>query len=70
MKHTMFLAGALETIVINMSKLAVSVVTSVKGRDPLASEVLHWLCVFNLSYCHLSCTYRLLNWYSIYLLFA
>ncbi|KAL1542364.1 acyl-CoA-binding domain-containing protein 6-like [Salvia divinorum] len=31
-------SGALETIVINMSKLAVSVVTSVKGRDPLASE--------------------------------
>ncbi|XP_042015300.1 acyl-CoA-binding domain-containing protein 6-like [Salvia splendens] len=31
-------SGSLETIVINMSKLAVSVVTSVKGRDPLASE--------------------------------
>ncbi|KAL3838265.1 hypothetical protein ACJIZ3_022856 [Penstemon smallii] len=31
-------SGALETLVINMSKLAVSVLTSVKGRDPLASE--------------------------------
>ncbi|KAL7109292.1 hypothetical protein ACP275_06G166700 [Erythranthe tilingii] len=31
-------SGALETIVINMSKLVVSVLTSVKGRDPLASE--------------------------------
>ncbi|KAK4404017.1 Acyl-CoA-binding domain-containing protein 4 [Sesamum angolense] len=32
-------SGALETLVINLSKLVVSVVTSVKGRDPLASEV-------------------------------
>ncbi|KAL0358539.1 UNVERIFIED_CONTAM: Acyl-CoA-binding domain-containing protein 4, partial [Sesamum angustifolium] len=31
-------SGALETLVINLSKLVVSVVTSVKGRDPLASE--------------------------------
>ncbi|KAM7526845.1 hypothetical protein LguiA_016747 [Lonicera macranthoides] len=31
-------SGAPETIVLNMSKLALSVVTSVKGRDPLASE--------------------------------
>ncbi|KAH6763516.1 Galactose oxidase/kelch repeat superfamily protein, partial [Perilla frutescens var. hirtella] len=31
-------SGALETLVINMSKLVVSAVTSVKGRDPLASE--------------------------------
>ncbi|XP_051116425.1 acyl-CoA-binding domain-containing protein 4 [Andrographis paniculata] len=31
-------SGALETLVINMSKLVVSVVTSVKERDPLASE--------------------------------
>lgn len=32
-------AGALETLVINMSKLAVSKLISVKERDPLASEV-------------------------------
>ncbi|KAI3470525.1 hypothetical protein Pfo_027188 [Paulownia fortunei] len=31
-------SGALETLVINMTKLVVSVLTSVKGRDPLASE--------------------------------
>ncbi|XP_073293226.1 acyl-CoA-binding domain-containing protein 6 [Primulina huaijiensis] len=31
-------SGASETLVINMSKLVVSVLTSVKGRDPLASE--------------------------------
>ncbi|KAL3649977.1 hypothetical protein CASFOL_006380 [Castilleja foliolosa] len=31
-------SGALETLTINMSKLVVSVLTSVKGRDPLASE--------------------------------
>lgn len=31
-------SGALETLVINMSKFVVSVVTSVEGRDPLASE--------------------------------
>ncbi|KAG8390564.1 hypothetical protein BUALT_Bualt01G0096600 [Buddleja alternifolia] len=31
-------SGAQETLVINMSKLVVSVLTSVKGRDPLASE--------------------------------
>lgn len=31
-------SGALETLVINMSKLAVSKLTSVKERDPLASE--------------------------------
>ncbi|KAL8533202.1 hypothetical protein ACS0TY_009448 [Phlomoides rotata] len=31
-------SGALDTLVINMSKLVVSVLTSVKGRDPLASE--------------------------------
>ncbi|GER33182.1 kelch repeat-containing protein [Striga asiatica] len=31
-------SGAVETITINMSKLVVSVLTSVKERDPLASE--------------------------------
>lgn len=30
-----------------MSKFVVSVVTSVEGRDPLASEVLHYaLCIY------------------------
>lgn len=41
-----FVAGSPETLVLNMSKLVLSVLTSVKGRDPLASEVstmcLHW----------------------------
>lgn len=32
-------AGAQETLALNMSKLVLSVLTSVKGRDPLASEV-------------------------------
>ncbi|KAI3474344.1 hypothetical protein Pfo_029178 [Paulownia fortunei] len=31
-------SGAMETLVINMSKLVVSVLTTVKGRHPLASE--------------------------------
>nr|GLL35009.1 acyl-CoA-binding domain-containing protein 4 [Ipomoea trifida] len=31
-------SGVPETLVLNMSKLVVSVLTSVKGRDPLASE--------------------------------
>ncbi|XP_057471623.1 acyl-CoA-binding domain-containing protein 4-like [Actinidia eriantha] len=31
-------SGAAETLVLNMSKLVISVLTSVKGRDPLASE--------------------------------
>ncbi|CAK9159804.1 unnamed protein product [Ilex paraguariensis] len=31
-------SGATETLMLNMSKLALSVLTSVKGRDPLASE--------------------------------
>lgn len=31
--------GAEETLVLNMSKLVMSVLTSVKGRVPLASEV-------------------------------
>lgn len=34
-----YVAGALETIALDMSKLVLSVLTSVKGRDPLASEV-------------------------------
>ena len=32
-------AGAPDTVLLDMSKLAVSVLTSVKGREPLASEV-------------------------------
>lgn len=31
--------GAPETLALNMSKLVLSVLTSVKTRDPLASEV-------------------------------
>lgn len=34
-----FVAGAPETLALNMSKLVLSVLTSVKGRHPLASEV-------------------------------
>lgn len=34
-----FLAGVSETVVLNMSTLAWSVVTSVQGRLPVASEV-------------------------------
>lgn len=49
-ERTVYLAGAPETIVINMSKLVVSVVTTVKGRDPLASEVPY--------HCYLSCICR------------
>jgi len=37
-------AGASETVVLNMSTLAWSVVTSVQGRVPIASEVLY-LCI-------------------------
>lgn len=33
-------AGVPETLVLNMSKLVVSVLAIVKGRDPLASEVI------------------------------
>lgn len=36
-------AGASETVVLNMSTLAWSVVTTVQGRVPLASEVIHFL---------------------------
>lgn len=39
-------AGVSETVVLNMSTLAWSVVTSVQGRIPIASEVLY-LCNFN-----------------------
>lgn len=40
------LAGASETVVLNMSTLVWSVVTSVEGRVPLASEVFHILQMF------------------------
>ena len=36
---TTCVAGCPETLVLNMSKLVWSVLTSVKQRDPLASEV-------------------------------
>lgn len=36
-------AGVSETVVLNMSTLAWSVVTTVQGRVPLASEVIHIL---------------------------
>lgn len=36
-----YCAGASETVVLNMSTLAWSVVTSVQGRVSVASEVLH-----------------------------
>ena len=37
-------AGVSETVVLNMSTLTWSVVTSVQGRVPVASEV-HYLCI-------------------------
>lgn len=39
-----FAIGALETLVLNMSTLVWSVVSRVKGRDPLASEVINSIC--------------------------
>ncbi|CAL5363428.1 unnamed protein product [Camellia sinensis] len=36
-------SGASETLVLNMSKLAMSMLTNVKDRDPLASEGYWWL---------------------------
>lgn len=39
-------AGVPETLVLNMSKLVVSVLATVKGRDPLASEVIFCLLSF------------------------
>ena len=36
------LAGVSETVVLNMSTLVWSVVTTVQGRVPVASEVLHF----------------------------
>lgn len=39
-------AGVPETLVLNMSKLVVSVLAIVKGRDPLASEVIFCLLSF------------------------
>lgn len=38
--------GAPETLVLNMSKLVMTVLTSVGGRDPLASEVTICAIVF------------------------
>lgn len=37
-----FVSGVLETVVLNMSTLAWSVVTTVQGRVPLASEVFNY----------------------------
>lgn len=37
--YTLFFAGVSETLVLNMSTLTWSVVSSVEGRVPLASEV-------------------------------
>jgi hypothetical protein len=50
--YTLFFAGVSETLVLNMSTLTWSVVSSVEGRVPLASEVrllsitqcLEWFC--------------------------
>lgn len=39
-------AGVPETLMLNMSKLVVSVLATVKGRDPLASEVIFCLLSF------------------------
>lgn len=38
--NVILFAGVPETLVLNMSKLVVSVLATVKGRDPLASEVI------------------------------
>nr|GMD30257.1 acyl-CoA-binding domain-containing protein 4 [Ipomoea batatas] len=49
-------SGVPETLVLNMSKLVVSVLTSVKGRDPLASEVTIFHC-FPLIVPDIGCSY-------------
>lgn len=41
-----FFAGVPEILMLNMSKLVVSVLATVKGRDPLASEVIFCLLSF------------------------
>lgn len=37
----MYISGASQTVVLNMSTLVWSIVTTVQGRVPLASEVHH-----------------------------
>lgn len=41
-----FAIGALETLVLNMSTRVWSVVSRVKGRDPLASEVINSILLY------------------------
>lgn len=49
LSHFLFMrAGVSETVVLNMATLAWSVVTTVQGRVPLASEVLK--STYNFSY--------------------